>query len=429
MTKLLPYALLLCCGLPPAAALAAPSVWPGPDAPITPVSAALSAADTTAPLLSLVPSPSAAGITIRIGNDTLAAKSANIRLEWQLLVNGVPRQKGVLPSLSLSSRRPILAHLPLRLPPGNDELYLRVTGRRQPPASGIHPGTPQSTPPLFTGLLQLRAWHMDNAIPAAGDLVFSDSNGIFTITSANALLQFDKQTGWLLHYEAGHTLLMGDTAGLQPALWIPAIQPHLQLFSTSTGAQLVIVRAEYTLPEANSLLHLSYTINAAGEMLVAQSLETDSAHKGEPMPRFGMSWMLPNAPDSVAWYGLAFQDTAATPDVYHLAFPPVTDPRETVYPGVRWLSITGRDGKGVQIMADSSLLQVRATSISTSISTSDSSHSIAPPTGNSTRKLLGIDALLGPGPLPYGNYQYVYKISAAPVSPPAPPAPSRAKRI
>ncbi len=348
--------------------------------------------------------------TIRINNDTLLRRYTNIILEWQLLVNGSARQKGAFHSLLLSPRRPTLAHLPVRLLPGNEEIDVRVVLRR-PAASSDRLASPNPVLPLFNELLPLRPWHEDNTIRPAGDLVFTDTNGIFTITAANTLVQFDKQTGWLFHYEAGHILLMGDTAGLQPALWTPAIQPRLQLFSTSTGAQLVIVRAEYTLPEANSRLHMSYTVNAAGEMLVTQTLETDSSRQGSPLPRFGMNWMLPPGLDSVTWYGLAPGTTAPTSAVPALPdrspailTSPVTGSRESTYPAVRRLSLTGRDGKGLQITADSSLLQLRT----------------FPAADSATRMLLGIDKL-SPTPLLYGNYRYAYKVNAMPaISNPAP---------
>ncbi len=355
--------------------------------------------------------------TIRINNDTLLRRYTNIILEGQLLVNGSAGQKGAFRTLLLSPRRPTLVHLPVRLLPGNEEVDVRVVLRR-PATSSDRIASPNPVLPLFNELLPLRPWREDNTIRPAGDLVFTDTNGIFTITAANTLVQFDKQTGWLLHYEAGHVLLMGDTAGLQPALWTPTIQPRLQLFSTSTGAQLVIVRAEYTLPEANSLLHMSYTINAAGQMLVSQALEADSSRQGSPLPRFGMNWMLPPGLDSVTWYGLApgtpvptsaapasTSPAPALPDRSPaIRTSPVTGSRESTYPSVRRLSLTGRDGKGLQITADSSLLQLRT----------------FPASDSTTRMLLGIDKL-SPTPLLYGNYQYAYKVNAMPaISNPAP---------
>ena len=330
--------------------------------------------------------------------------TVNIRLEYQLLHNGVPGHKGVLSGLYVSSRHASHARLPLKMPPGDEEIWLRITCRRT--------GARRNTVPIATALLPLRSWHGDRSVAPAGDLVFTDSNDIFTITAPNTQIQFDKQTGWLLHYEAGKMLLMGDTAGLQPTLW-PGAQPRLQLFSTSTGSQLVIVRAEYTLPETWSLLHMSYTINAAGDMLIGEILEADTSQHlpdsvSRPLlPRFGMRWLLPAGLDTVSWLGSA--DSAAAPDISRLPLAAAAvDPRETSHPDVRWLTITGAHSGGLRIIADSNFFRFQTSPVS------GSSSSVA-------RTALDIDLRQPLPSLSSKNIQCFFKATPEILSPPAPP--------
>ena len=339
------------------------------------------AIDTTQFRIDLLPATAAGPVEISISTEEKLP--ANIRLEWQVLLNGLPGQKGIFPAISLVPHHPTVLRLPLKWPAGNEEAWLRVICRRS-----------HNT---FVRLLPLRPWHGDPAVPPAGELTFNDSNNIFTITAPNTLIGFDKQTGWLLHYEAGHVLLMGDTAGVQPDLW-PSSPPRLQLFSTSTGPQLVIVRAEYTMPETASLLHLSYTINAAGDMLVSQVLEADTTqHLPDsvhlpPLPGFGMHWLLPAGLDTISWFGAT--DSAARtsptspipPEIVHHALAPATDTRET-----RWLTITGHQGTGFRIIADSALLETKM------VLSTDS-------TGHTTRMLL----LNSPSD---ATRQYTYKLT------------------
>ncbi|HWB92505.1 MAG TPA: hypothetical protein VG605_11655 [Puia sp.] len=352
--------------------------------------------DTTGLRITLVSAPPNGPATIRVTSPA----TANIRLEWHLLLNGVSGQKGVLP-VYVSSRHASLVRLPVKLSSGDKddaEAWLRIICRRT--------GAPRKSAPIATVLLPLRPWHGDRSIPPAGELNFTDSNGIFMITAPNTQIQFDKQTGWLLHYEAGHTLLMGDTAGVQPTLW-PGIQPRLQLFSTSTGTQLVIVRAEYTLPETWSLLHMSYTINAAGEMLIGETLEADtsqhlpdSVHR-PPLPCFGMRWLLPVGLDTVSWFGSI--DSAAAPGIFHEPLTtPVTDPRETGFTNVRWLTLTGPLATGLRIIADSNFLHLRTVSVSDS--------------AGASRTALDVDAL----PPFSDNIQYTFKVTSVLPRPPAP---------
>ncbi len=283
MKKPLPYALPLCFGL---LLLARSLSFSTPH----PATSGLPSQNDTTPVATTHQDTSGR-LTLELYPTLLHNHYTNINLEWQTTVNGLPAQKGVLVHRTLSASRPTSIVLPFRVHPRNDEILLQVTGRL-----AYHPGTnktrrssPRSCPS--------RPWKGDYSMPSAGDLSFTDSNNIFTITSAKTVVQFDKQTGWLLHYEAGGTTLMGDTAGLRTDLGpLDTLQPRLQLFFASTGTQIVIIKAEYTLPEINCLLHLSYTLNAAGDMLVEQVLETDTTAPTPAPPtlsRFGMSWILP----------------------------------------------------------------------------------------------------------------------------------------
>jgi hypothetical protein len=286
------------------------------------------------------PSSTHTPLTLRITADPLLNGYTNVVVKWELLVNGTPQQKGSLSLLIPASRHPTLLHLPAHLPTGNEDAWLRLD---------YH--SPRASSPLIaTEWLLLKPYSTDDLIPAAGDLSFTDSNDVFTIHSQKAFLQFDKESGFMLHFEADHHLL-SDSGGPTPALW-DSVQPRLQLFSTSTGTQLVIVRAEYTLPEVSSLLHLSYTINAAGVMLVEQSLEPDTTRQAlaPPPPRFGMTLRLPGEYDSITSYGLASQDTTGTIPSIHSTHLPAFN--------VRWCAFMDHEGRGIRISADSNYFNI-----------------------------------------------------------------------
>ena len=242
----------------------------------------------------------------------------------------------------LSPGRPRSLHLPLNPPAPGEEAFIQLTWR------GITP----SRPVLGTQTLPWKSWNGDLHIPVAGALSFADSNDVFTISSPALNLSFDKETGWIRWYSTGPDTLIIDTNGLRPAL--PAL-PHLQLFSTSTGSQLVIVRTEYTVPELSCLLHLSYTVNASGTLQVEQTLETDTTRQDSllhPLGRFGMDWTALPAPDSLSWYGLSTEDNTDTLPSIHRTSPPIS----TAATSVRWWSIRDRTGKGFRLVADSNFL-------------------------------------------------------------------------
>ncbi|HEY4107543.1 hypothetical protein [Puia sp.] len=279
---------------------------------------------------------------LHITNDSIPNNYTNITLEWQFLVNGLTRQKGIIPGLQLPPGHPRTVRLPLGTPAPGEEAILKIVWRNGP----------RTRPPLAGQTLRFKPWGGDIRVPVAGELSYSDSGDAFTISSPSLLLSFDKETGWIRRYEVDHYPLLTDTNGLRPTLPSP---PHLQLFSTSTGSRMVIVHTEYTLPDLSCLLHLSYTVNAAGDLLVEQTLETDTT-RGDtllhPIDHFGMNWMLQPGFDSTSWYGPAPEDPADTPPSIHLSSLSAATPAKNV----RWWNIRDPEGKGFRLTADSNFL-------------------------------------------------------------------------
>jgi hypothetical protein len=258
--------------------------------------------------------------TMRISTDSLSRKGNTITLDWQLLVNGFVRQKGSIPGLQLLPGHPRTVHLPVHVPGEGEEAFIKV-GYRESLRGGPSKDRPSGNGPILaTQFLPFKPWNGDIRIPAAGELSFTDSSDVFTVSSPALHISFDKESGWIRGYEVDHYALLADTNGLRPVL--PGL-PHLQLFSTSTGSQMIIVRTEYIVPEISCLLHLSYTLNAAGALLVEQTLETDTTRLdsvAHPIDRLGMRWILPAGSDSLGWYGLTKGEHAGTlPSVHGTA--------------------------------------------------------------------------------------------------------------
>ena len=385
-------ALLLFCVVP---LYSSAQVLPATAQPIlTTLAAPVPVKPATTPSLSISATPAPAPIILRILNDSGLQNYANIILDWELRANGSIRQKGSIGNLPIAPKHPATLRLPVRIPStSSEELFLALRYRYR------------AGRPLATASFLLKPWtNAQLPVRPSGELSFTDENGLFTIQSPITLIRFDKQTGWLQAYEVKNTPFITDTPGLKPHFWLEPSDygysagdtaasptwaaasraPHLQLFSTSTGSQLVIVRAEYTLPETSGLLHLSYTINAAGEMQVEQLMEADSTQQGESLPCFGMYWLLPPGYDSVTYYG-----ELAAPAIHRITTTPARE--SSNYNGVRWWKIANKEGKGLQITADSTLLTI----------------------GMTAQNRLTIDRPAAPYHLPYGNYRYVFKVSPA----------------
>jgi hypothetical protein len=402
-----------------------------------------------------------AHITLRLSNPSPTLLLTNIALEWELQVNSASRQKGTTGILTIAPLHATLVRLPVRWPGGDtNEIFLQLRYRQVTPSNGSS-GSLVRTPPTTRVpmtqagpvlseeqlLLQAPAGNTP-AVHPDGELTFTDENDTFTIHSPLIHIEFNKQTGWLQRYEANGAVLLTDTPVLKSNFWFAGTpgdtaaawqeashDPHLQLFSTSTGSTMIIVRAEYTLPATSCLLHISYTINSKGEMLVGQQVEADSTQKGWPLPCFGMRWLLPDTYDSIEYYGLgrtlrdsARPDKAISDSVspgetlrdsirlhapwvglYHDTIGSPSSPdghvrNKAIISAIRWIRITGPNGKGLLITADSALINGRVLHNSPSVLLYIDSRQ---PAGGS---IPGDNRQVFYG-LPYGNYGCTYKVS------------------
>jgi beta-galactosidase len=366
-------------------------------------------------------------------------------MEWQVLVNGIPGQHGTTALPLIPPQKTGRIQLPIRMP-ATGEVLLNIIYRLKKAESLLPAGHVVATEQLVLR----EAYTNDVSIHPAGELIFKDEGGTFTISSpATGLdLQFNKQTGWLQHYVIGGHSLLEDTLGLTANFWrsptdcdnagrLPstlsawkyaARDPRLQLFSTSTSNDFVIVRADYLLPGTACLLHIHYTINAKGEMQLEEILEQDSTQTGSTdtstvirktmLPRMGMKWFLPAGYDSVIYYGRGPQENysdrnyGAALGIYRQTV------EEQFYPyrrsqecgtrtDIRWWKITDPQGHGMQITADSALLSISA------LHYYDNDLEEGTPVPHPQTQL-NIDLRqmsLGGKGLPYGNYHYIYKVT------------------
>jgi beta-galactosidase len=357
----------------------------------------------------LAPNPPAP-VTIRILN-TSPTPLRNILLEWSLQTDGAITRKGKTTIPALSPQHPALIRLPLHLPDdtaGESFLLLRFRS---------------ATVLLAEQQILLKPYHPTLTIATTGEITLTDENDIVTIHSPAIRISFNRQTGWLVHYQIKGIDLLDDTLGLKSNFWWPGYndsagppEPHLQLFSNTTSPEQIIIRTEYTLPATASLLHLSYTINAGGEMLVSQQVEPDTTQPQPPQPPppcFGMQWILPPGYDSITAYGPLPSTPSGPPDTStrigifhdHPTILSSSDPHAraaSTRTGIRWWTITDKDGNGLQFIADTPLLNESALHCFDSDLLIASNHPTSRP-----QIQISIDR---PILLPMGNLRYSYKV-------------------
>ena len=120
--------------------------------------------------------------------------------------------------------------------------------------------------------------------------------------------------------------------------------------------------ATFELPAVKATLKLTYTLTADGEVIIRQQLDADDEAKVAPMFRYGMQLQMPQAYNSVKYYGRGPVENycdrhdseflgvyeAKVADEY---FPYVRPQESGNHTDVRWFRVLNADGQGLEFYA------------------------------------------------------------------------------
>ena len=120
--------------------------------------------------------------------------------------------------------------------------------------------------------------------------------------------------------------------------------------------------ATFELPAVKATLKLTYTLTAEGEVIIRQQLDADDEAKVAPMFRYGMQLQMPQAYNSVKYYGRGPVENycdrhdseflgvyeAKVADEY---FPYVRPQESGNHTDVRWFRVLNADGQGLEFYA------------------------------------------------------------------------------
>jgi beta-galactosidase len=389
--------------------------------------------------------------SIEIYNENFFTDLSNLKLVWELVVNGVRKQSGEVSSINVQPTQSTTITLPLQVT-ANGESFVNIAYRLKQ----AQPLVPAGHIVAEEQLAVAGAFTNNIALQPAGKLTVKEEDGSYTISAASATIRFNKSTGLLEQYmvkkqsllESGMSLLpnfwrgatdndMGAQLQMRLKPWKEAMEKRqLENFSASEENNVVRVQTAYTLPDVSAKLDIQYTINAAGEILVKQDLVVDETKKLPMLPRFGMKLILPEGFETIRYYGRGpvenYQDRnyAAHVGLYTQSvkeqFYPYVRPQENGNKtDIRWFTITNQKGRGLRIESDS-LLSMSALHFYTDDlddgDKKDQRHSGELEPRRQTQlnidlKQMGVGSVnswgalpLEPYRLPYQNYSYQFKI-------------------
>ena len=264
---------------------------------------------------------------IAVRNEFFFRDLSNVKMRWQLLVDGQSVLNGEELNLNVAPQGRQMLHLPIAntlaaLDP-NSEVLLNVdfslkaaeplmeAGQRIAYAQlPINEVTPQAAK------LSDKKVKFKVAQPKHGDLA---------ITGEGVCIAFDGKTGLMKQYDVNGVPLLGEGGTLRPNFWRAVtdndmgagLQQKLKVWrdpvmnltsltvdkKASSKSQVTVI-ARYNMPEVAATLTQTYEIHAGGAMCVTQGIAFSDSYQELPeMPRFGLVMEMPYWVDQSEFYG------------------------------------------------------------------------------------------------------------------------------
>ncbi len=324
---------------------------------------------------------------IAVRNEFFFRDLSNVKMRWQLLVDGESILNGEELNLDVKPQGRQVLHLPiantLAALGSNSEVMLNVDFMLKEREPLMEAGQRVA----YAQLPVNEVVHHAAQMPSGNSKlkVFTKPGNMIEVCDKDMRIAFDKETGLMTHYEVDGINLLGEGGSLRPNFWRAVTDndmgawmqqklrvwrnPVMNLTSlaidkkTSNKSQVTVV-ARYDMPEVHARLTLSYEIHSGGVMCITQGIAFDDSYTELPeLLRFGMVMELPYEIEHSEFYGRGPVENYADRrysqrlGIYHQTadeqFYPYIRPQETGTKGdIRWWRQTNDGAAGLMITAD-----------------------------------------------------------------------------
>ncbi|MBQ1486539.1 MAG: DUF4981 domain-containing protein, partial [Muribaculaceae bacterium] len=324
---------------------------------------------------------------IAVRNENFFRDLSNVKMRWQLLVDGLSVLNGEELNLNVAPQDRKMLHLPINntlavLDPSS-EVMLNVDFSLKQAEPLMDAGQRVAYAQIPVNEVTLQAADLSN--DKAKFNIKQAKTGPLTVTCDGVEIAFDGKTGFMTRYIVNGKNLLGEGGTLRPNFWRAVtdndmgawLQQKLQIWrnpvmnltslvvdkKASSKSQKTIV-ARYDMPEAHARLTLTYEVHCGGGMCVTQSIAFDESYVEMPeMLRFGMVMEMPYSMDNSHFYGrgpienYADRRYSQRLGIYRQTadeqFYPYIRPQETGTKGdIRWWEQTDGLGIGIKVTAD-----------------------------------------------------------------------------
>ncbi|MBK0368294.1 glycoside hydrolase family 2 TIM barrel-domain containing protein [Flavobacterium agrisoli] len=260
-------------------------------------------------------------VTVKVFNEFFFKNLDNVRLHWQLVLDGISTQEGTIESLNINPQEAISIQLPIDL---NGKQFQEAFVNFSYTLKDEEPFLPQDFE-IATEQLQLQGnWKNANTVVGESKISVEKKGKTIVFKSNKAEIIFDKKTGFISGYTFNKESILKEGYELRPnfwraptdndmganfqknlLVWKQAMEnPILVSFKYSTSKDhKILVKAIYKLTQVDADLILNYEMNSEGVLLVNQSLDINKNKEIPMLPRFGMKIILPKNFSNLVYYG------------------------------------------------------------------------------------------------------------------------------
>jgi beta-galactosidase len=259
--------------------------------------------------------------TIKIFNENFFKNLGNVKLKWQLVIDGVNDIEGSFDILDIEPQTDKIISLPINL---DGKPFKEAFVNLSYQLKEDEPLLPKDFEIAKEQLHLKGTWSNNIELSKGVSMKIKNEEESVVFKSEKAEIAFDKKTGFISLFKFNGESILKEGYQLRPNFWRAPndndmgadLQKKLIAWKQATETPLLIkfnfsqsknntveVTATYNLPQVFAQLVLNYALNSAGELRVKASLNIDESKDTPMLPRFGMELILPKNFENISYYG------------------------------------------------------------------------------------------------------------------------------
>ncbi len=330
---------------------------------------------------------------VEIYNENFFTDLSNFIMEWDITYNGIVEKSGVIDNLQIApqeSKVIKIGYTPIIV--NDKEVLLNVRFITKDKDGLIRAGTQLAHEQLVINPFRDQVIGILN-FEGERPTVKTDDYNFLRVFGKNFNIDINKHTGYITRYNINGTDYLTSDGAIKPNFWRAPTDndygaglqnryaiwksPEIKLISLKHTAprhymfmeeeimcdNIIVVNAEYEMPQVKGKLSIEYTIAPNGAVAITQTLIADKNSKVPDMFKFGMQMPLVSQFSNVEYYGrgpyenYSDRNNSTKIGIYKQSveeqYYPYIRPQEGgARTDIRWLNVLTSSKNGIKIYSD-----------------------------------------------------------------------------